>query len=141
MNNSKINCSEEYKKLYDIAAETLKNSYSPYSEFKVGAAILTESGEIFTGVNVENASYGACICAERTAACKGVSEGSKDFIAVAIAGFNGKEKRFEKAWPCGICRQFLFEFNKNIDVITGDSRENLECMKLSDLLVNGFTLD
>lgn len=136
-----MKCSEEYKKLYDIAAKTLKNSYAPYSDFHVGAAILTESGEIFTGVNVENASYGACICAERTATCKGVSEGNSKFVAVAIAGFNGRDERFEKAWPCGICRQFLFEFNKDIDVITGDSRENLECMKLSELLVNGFTLD
>lgn len=136
-----MKCNEEYQNLYDIAAETLKNSYSPYSNFKVGAAILTDAGKIITGVNVENASYGACICAERTAACKGISEGHKDFKAIAIAGYNGKEKKFEKAWPCGICRQFLFEFNKDIDVITGDSRENLECIKLSKLLVNGFTLD
>lgn len=134
-------CNHEYIRLYEIAAETLENSYSPYSGFRVGAALMTETGEIFTGVNVENASYGATICAERTAACKGVSEGYRNFKAIAIAAYNVKEKRFETAWPCGICRQFLFEFNKEIDVITGDSKDNLQCIQLKELLVNGFSLE
>ena len=138
---------DDYVGLYEIAAEAVKNSYSPYSNFKVGAAIMTETGEIFTGVNVENASYGACICAERTAACKAVSEGFRNFRAIAIAGCTGgkeaeeKPGKYEKAWPCGICRQFLFEFSKDMDVITGDSEDDLECIKLSELLINGFTLD
>ena len=130
---------EEYKKLYDVAKEALKNSYAPYSKFQVGAAILTETGEIFTGCNVENASYGACICAERTAACKGISEGFQNFKAIAVVAQEKGE--FKEAWPCGICRQFLFEFNKDIDVITGASKENLKCVKLRDLLSMGFSLD
>ena len=131
---------KEYQNLYQLASETLENSYSPYSNFKVGAALLTDTGEVFTGVNVENASYGAAICAERTAACKAISEGFRNFKAIAIAGFMDNENRFEKAWPCGICRQFLYEFNKDIDIITGDSKENLQCMSLDELLVNGFTM-
>lgn len=132
-------CNQEYEKLYEMAVSVLENSYSPYSNFKVGAALLTYTGEIFTGVNVENVSYGATICAERTAACKGVSEGFKNFKAIAIVGYNESKGRLETAWPCGICRQFLFEFNRNMDVITGNSKENLQCMKLSELLINGFT--
>ena len=128
----------EYIELYDMAVEALENSYSPYSNFKVGAALMTATGEIFTGCNVENASYGACICAERTAACKGVSEGCRNFKAIAIAA---KEKeQIKEAWPCGICRQFLYEFNKDLDVITGNSRNQLQVVKLRELLSMGFSL-
>ncbi|MBE6038174.1 MAG: cytidine deaminase [Anaerofustis stercorihominis] len=88
------------------AVEMLEMSYSPYSNYRVGAAILTESGKIYTGCNIENASYGATICAERTAAVKAVSEGEKKFKAIAIACSGNTF-----AYPCGICRQFLYEFS------------------------------
>lgn len=91
--------------LISRAKETMKNAYTPYSNFQVGAAILTEDGRIFTGCNVENSSYGAAICAERTAAVKAVSEGAKRFKALAVVCSSG-----EYAYPCGICRQFVGEF-------------------------------
>jgi len=79
----------------------LDYAYAPYSHFHVGAALLTEDGRIFTGCNVENATYGACLCAERTALVKAVSEGARSFVAIAIAGSSGTPM------PCGICRQNL----------------------------------
>ena len=99
--------------LIDKAMEARKMSYSPYSHFQVGAAILTDSGKIYTGVNIENASLGATICAERTAAVKAVSEGEKHFAAIAVAGSpeNTPDEEFEYSYPCGICRQFLREFS------------------------------
>jgi cytidine deaminase len=89
-----------------------ENSYAPYSRFKVGAAILTTDGRIFRGANIENASYGATICAERTAAVKAVSEGSKSFVAVAVVGAEESAdlENLDLAYPCGICRQVLREF-------------------------------
>lgn len=91
--------------LMAMANKAMENSYSPYSHFKVGAAILTDSGKVFTGCNIENSSYGATICAERTAAVKAVSEGYTHFVAIAICCSSG-----EYAYPCGICRQFVAEF-------------------------------
>lgn len=89
-----------------------EHSYAPYSRFKVGAAILTSDGRIFRGANIENASYGATICAERTAAVKAVSEGAKSFIAVAVVGAeeHADLEHLALAYPCGICRQVLREF-------------------------------
>lgn len=126
---------EKYKDLFDKACSALENAYAPYSGFKVGAALLTEDGHVFTGVNVENASFGATICAERTACVKAVSSGYRKFTACAVASSNGK------APMCGICRQFLSEFSPDMDVITGDDREHLECVKLSGLLPEGFDAD
>jgi cytidine deaminase len=123
---------KEYIDLYDRACEALKNAYAPYSGFSVGAAILTEDGNVFTGVNIENASFGATICAERTACVKAVSEGHRDLRACAVASSNGK------APMCGICRQFLSEFSPEMDIITGESRDDLECVKLSELLPDHF---
>ncbi len=104
---------EEMKlKLVKEAFLARECSYAPYSRFKVGAAILTSDGRIFRGANIENASYGAAICAERTAAVKAVSEGAKSFDAVAIVGAeeNAPLEQLDLAYPCGICRQFLREF-------------------------------
>ncbi|MGI6721933.1 MAG: cytidine deaminase [Anaerovoracaceae bacterium] len=123
-----------YRELYRRARQALANAYAPYSGFKVGAAIRTGSGRIYTGVNVENASYGAAICAERTAACKAVSEGDREFEAIAIASSDGA------AWPCGICRQFLSEFSTDMQVITGDNEDHLEVLELSELLPKGFKI-
>ena len=123
-----------YRELYRKATEVLHNSYAPFSKFHVGAALLTDTGEVFTGVNVENSSYGGTICAERTACVKAVSEGFRSFKAIAIASEEGK------ASPCGICRQFLYEFSPELIVITGEDEEHLEIYTLKDLLPEGFRL-
>ncbi len=123
-----------YRVLFRKALKASENSYSPYSHYAVGAALLTDHGRIFTGVNVENSSYGAGICAERTACVKAVSEGERDFRAIAVASPEGK------ASPCGICRQFLFEFSQDMDVIMGEDAEHLEVVKLSELLPDAFRL-
>ena len=102
------------QELLNLADKAKQKAYVPYSKFQVGAAILTKEGKVFTGCNVENSSYGAAICAERTAAVKAVSEGYHDFEVIAIAS-NGSDK--ETVYPCGICRQFLHEFNPELKVI------------------------
>lgn len=98
--------------LIELAYKARENSYSPYSGFAVGAALLCASGKVYLGCNVENASYGAGICAERTAAVKAVSEGEREFAAIAVVGHptGSKPEDAGFAYPCGICRQFLREF-------------------------------
>jgi cytidine deaminase len=118
--------------LIDAALAASKNAYAPYSQYRVGAALLTSSGTIVTGCNVENASYGGTICAERTAAVKAISEGEKQFDAIAVATHNGGS-------PCGICRQFLFEFGPEMTVIILDFDGMVVAEKsLHDLLPLGF---
>ena len=124
----------EYRELYKIADSAKNNAYAPFSDFKVGAALLTGSGMIYTGVNVENSSYGGTVCAERTAFVKAVSEGERNFKAIAIAAEG-------EAMPCGICRQFMYEFAPELDVITGENEENLRVHKLNELLPEGFRLE
>ncbi len=121
-------------KLYRTAVSMLERSYSPFSGFRVGAALLTKSGEIVTGVNIENSSLGATICAERTAFVKAISEGYREFDTIAIAS-SGQE-----AWPCGICRQFMYEFAPDLRVVTGTKEENLRVLTLKELLPEGFRL-
>ena len=123
--------------LYEIAVSAAEGAYAPYSGFRVGAALLTADGQVYTGANVENSSYGAAICAERTAAVKAVTDGKRDFAAIAVAapGSGGA------AWPCGICRQFLFEFGGGLRVITGPNAEELETATLDELLTHGFRLE
>lgn len=120
--------------LYDIAQTVSRNAYAPYSGFKVGAALLTEDGRVYSGVNIENSSYGATICAERTAFVKAISEGEKQFTAIAVYSEG------EEAIPCGICRQFMYEFAPEIMVITGTSRDELNVRTLTELLPVGFSL-
>ena len=120
--------------LYDIAQTVSRNAYTPYSGFKVGAALLTEDGRVYSGVNIENSSYGATICAERTAFVKAISEGEKQFTAIAVYAEG------EEAIPCGICRQFMYEFAPEIMVITGTSRDELNVRTLTELLPVGFSL-
>lgn len=122
------------RKLYEMAKDATKNSFAPFSHFHVGAALLAEDGQIFTGCNVENSSYGVTICAERTALVKAVSEGVRNFTAIAIASQNGE------AWPCGVCRQMLYEFSPEMLVITGADEDHLEVATLSELLPHGFRL-
>ena len=117
----------EYKELLDIAKTARKNAYAPYSKFYVGAALLTKSGKVYTGCNVENLSFGATICAERCAIAKAVSEGERDFSAIAVyAG-----EKFTS--PCGICLQTIYEFTKDIDIILAD-RSAIKVYKLQDLM-------
>ena len=119
--------------LIQTAIEARKWAYAPYSNYPVGAALLTESGHIYDGVNVENAAYPTTICAERVAVFKAVSEGERDFQAIAVVTENGGS-------PCGSCRQVLAEFGLEITVIIADTAGNLiEELTLSDLLPQAFT--
>ena len=123
------------KELYEKALEARENAYAPFSGFKVGAALMTEDGNIYTGVNVENSSYGATICAERTAFVKAISEGERKFKAIAITAGDEQE-----SLPCGICRQFMYEFAPDMEIITGTDKEELNVRTLKQLLPDGFRL-
>jgi len=116
------------KELIKKAMEAREKSYSPYSHFKVGAALKTTSGKVYTGTNVENASYGLTVCAERVAVYKAMSEGEREFEALAV--FTEAD---ELTPPCGACRQVLWEFSKNLIIVLANSREE-KILKLSDLL-------
>ena len=127
------------EKLIDTAIEQLKFSYTPYSNFKVGAALLAENGEIYTGCNIENASYTPTNCAERTAFFKAVSEGVHDFQAICIVG--GKEgKLTEYTAPCGVCRQVMMEFcdPKTFQIILAVDKEQYTIYTLEELMPLGF---
>ncbi|WP_416388954.1 cytidine deaminase [Mediterraneibacter faecis] len=127
------------EKLIDTAIEQLKFSYTPYSNFKVGAALLTKSGKIYTGCNIENASYTPTNCAERTAFFKAVSEGVRDFQAICIVG--GKNgKLTEYTAPCGVCRQVMMEFcnPKTFQIILAVDKERYEIYTLEELMPFGF---
>ena len=113
------------------AKAAMEFSYSPYSHFRVGAALLTADDRVFLGCNIENASYGVSNCAERTALFKAVSEGAREFVAIAIAA----EKSMP--WPCGACRQALYEFAPDLRVIVACGEETAES-PLSELLPHGF---
>lgn len=126
--------------LFDMAVKASANAYAPFSHFHVGAALLASSGRAYTGVNVENSSFGATICAERTAFVKAISEGERDFTAIAIAA-KPADGKIAESLPCGICRQFMYEFSPDIFIITGTDREKLDVRKLSDLLPLGFALE
>lgn len=110
----------DLKKLFDAALSASAHAYAPYSRFRVGAAVLTDSGEIITGVNVENRSYGLTNCAERTAIFKAVSEGYTSFQAIAIAAPDSSYP----VGPCGACRQVITEFAPDAAVVFGSSWEN-----------------
>ena len=127
------------EKLIDSAIEQLKFSYTPYSNFKVGAALLAKNGEIFTGCNIENASYTPTNCAERTAFFKAVSEGVREFRAICIVG--GKDgKLTEYTAPCGVCRQVMMEFcdPKTFQIILAVDKERYEIYTLEELMPLGF---
>lgn len=127
------------EKLIDTAIEQLKFSYTPYSNFKVGAVLLTKSGKIYTGCNIENASYTPTNCAERTAFFKAVSEGVRDFQAICIVG--GKNgKLTEYTAPCGVCRQVMMEFcdPKTFQIILAVDKERYEIYTLEELMPLGF---
>lgn len=125
------------KKLIKQALLGRKKAYAPYSGYLVGAALMTVSGKVYTGCNVENASFGATNCAERTAFFKAISEGEKDFKAIAIAG--GKTAPSDYAYPCGVCRQVMQEFcNDGFLILVAKSEEDYREHTLSELLPYGF---
>lgn len=121
--------------LIDRAKNMLDKAYAPYSEFHVGAALLDSEGNIFTGCNIENSSYGCACCAERTAVFKAVSEGSSSFETIAIVSSAGGE-----TFPCGICRQVLSEFSPNIRIILENKQKELVTYSLGELLPHNFSL-
>lgn len=119
--------------LINEAKAVMKFSYSPYSKFAVGAALLTESGEIFVGCNVENSSFGATICAERVAVTSAVAKGHQKFKAIAVISSSEK-----LCTPCGICRQVISEFSLELPVICCKANEEYEVFALHELLPKAF---
>lgn len=130
------------EELITLALEARKMAYAPYSEFMVGAALMTKDGKVYKGCNIENASYTPTNCAERTAFFKAVSEGERDFAAIAIVGGKG-ETPTDFAWPCGVCRQVMMEFcnPKTFRVITAVSPANYVEKTLEEMIPHGFGPD
>jgi len=126
-------------KLLAAARAARDNAYAPYSKFKVGAAVETVDGEIFTGCNIENAAYTPTNCAERTAFFKAVSEGVRDFEAICIVGGKNQKATGYTA-PCGVCRQVMMEFcnPKTFKIILAIDRENYRVYTLEDMFPQGF---
>lgn len=123
---------EKKQELIKAANEVRSKAYAPYSNYSVGAALLTKTGQVFLGVNVENAAYPDTICAERSAVVSAVSAGERDFDAIAVATRNG-------GTPCGSCRQVLAEFGLDIEVLLVDENENLvQHNTVRDLLPGAF---
>ena len=129
----------EEKELVKQALEARKLAYVPYSGYAVGAALLAANGHRYLGGNIENASYGATNCAERTAFFKAVSEGEREFIAIAIAGGIIGEDPVEYAYPCGICRQIMQEFcGEDFIIYVVKSEQDYQSYTLKELLPFGF---
>lgn len=123
-----------WSELVEAAKQARKNAYAPYSQFPVGAALLSKSGRIYTGCNVENSSYGLTICAERNAIFSAVAAGEREFEALVIAAKNAK------VYPCGACRQVLAEFCDDLTIrIVGEDGEQTET-RLSEILPHAFRL-
>ena len=121
------------EKLCELAKEAMTHAYAPYSGYQVGAALLCKDGTVFTGCNVENAAYGATICAERTAMVKAVSEGHRDFDTIVIAG-----RSEDYCVPCGTCRQVMMEFAPDLTVICLNGKGESKHFALKELLPYGF---
>ncbi len=130
------------EEMIDLAIGQLKYSYTPYSNFKVGAALLTKGGKLYTGCNIENAAYTPTNCAERTAFFKAVSEGEREFQAICVVG--GKDGVLtEYAAPCGVCRQVMMEFcnPETFRIILATSKEQYDIFTLKEMLPLGFGPD
>lgn len=123
----------EQKELIEAAKRVRELAYAPYSNFKVGAAIITKSGKIYTGCNVESASYGLTVCAERVAIWKAVSEGEKEFTEIAVVADTK-----ELTPPCGVCRQIIWEFCGDVPVIFANLKGDVETVQMKELLPRAF---
>jgi len=121
----------EDRELIALAAEARERAYTPYSQYKVGAALLSASGAVHIGCNVENAAYGLTICAEQVAVVKAVCAGERDLMMIAVVTENG-------GTPCGACRQILNEFEPNIRVLVADTSGDYQAYALPDLLPDSF---
>ncbi|MBQ5583975.1 MAG: cytidine deaminase [Ruminiclostridium sp.] len=121
------------KDLVELAFTMLDKAYMPYSHFPVGAALEGADGSVHTGCNVENAAYGSCICAERTALVKAVSEGCRTFKRIAVVGNSA-----DYCWPCGSCRQMLYEFAPDLEVLVANRDHDFVKYTLRQLLPHGF---
>ncbi|MCR4945404.1 MAG: cytidine deaminase [Lachnospiraceae bacterium] len=131
----------EDKELVTAALDARKRSYSPYSHFAVGAALLTSDGNVFTGCNIENSAYSPSICAERVAFSKAVSEGYREFTKIVIAGGPADAETLEYCPPCGVCRQVMSEFcDRDFEVILAKSADQYETHTLGGLLPLSFSL-
>lgn len=124
---------KEYDALIEQAEKAKGGAYAPYSRFHVGAALLCGDGRVYTGANVENASYGVTCCAERVALFKAVTDGARDFAAIAITS-DGEGPTY----PCGACRQALIEFSRDMDVICTGAGGERDIKRVSELLPNAF---
>ena len=122
------------RELVDLAKKAMKNAYVPYSNFKVGAALLDKNGDVHLGCNIENAAYGATNCAERTALFSAVAKGIKEFEKIAVVASSG-----DYASPCGICRQVLFEFMPDGKVILDSDEKGMKVFTARELLPFGFS--
>lgn len=125
---------KKYIDLLQDARNAMQYAYTPYSNFQVGAAILMKSGKVYKGCNIENASYGATNCAERTAIFKAVSEGEKEIVAIAIVSSSN-----EFTYPCGICRQVIAEFMKQGDFIFENAQGEIQVVPLEKMFPYSFT--
>ena len=122
------------EELIQIALDNKENSYSPYSNFRVSAVVMTKNGEIYKGVNIENASYPATICAERSALAAAISEGARDFHTIVITGDS------KDTYPCGVCRQFMAEvLNTDTKVVIANSPTDYKTYSMEDLLPHSFS--
>lgn len=124
------------KDLVELAIKAKENAYVPYSNFRVGAALLTKNGKVYTGCNIENASFGATNCAERTAIFKAVSEGEREFEAIAINADTD-----EMTFPCGICRQVIIEFSRDMKLYISNKSGEYKEFSIGELLPGAFTSD
>ncbi len=125
--------SEDLQKLVEAAINVREKAHAPFSNFKVGAAILTNSGEIFTGCNVENASYGLTMCAERVAIFKAISEGENEFEKIVVVADTD-----ELTPPCGACRQIIWEFCGDVEIVLTNLNGKTETIRMSELFPKAF---
>ncbi len=124
---------EQSKELIESAGQAREKAFAPFSKFKVGAAVRTKGGKVFTGCNIESASYGLTVCAERVAIWKAVSEGEKEFTNVAVVADTE-----ELTPPCGACRQIIWEFCGDVPVTFANLKGNVETVRMKELLPRAF---
>ena len=139
MVKTKAMCNFSPQILVDAAKDAAVNAYAPYSRFRVGAALLASSGRIYAGANVENASYPCGICAERSAVARAVSEGERNFTAIALVAFEG-DGEAKGVTPCGMCRQVMREFcdPSEFKVVLARSKKDFKVLTLEELLPHSF---